>query len=152
MRALDSRKYNRPKFFSIRPKHCSNSRQFFPYPMVLHYLLQQNKNLETFSCWRQPVNASLPSKVKMTFINYQCLSPYPKLPQHRHKNRPNLELICLGDASHRTEKICSKVSSLLYFISWPQQMLIPQISQSQVCCQEQPVTSRYSRGPSHFKQ
>lgn len=74
------------------------------------------------------------------------------LPQHKHKNSLAVDRIDLPGKrlpQKREDFQQGQFTGPLYFTAVV--MLIPQTSQSQVCCQEQLSTSRYSRGPSQFK-
>lgn len=108
--------------------------------------------MKLFSHWRQSVNASLPSKGKVTFINYQCSSPCPMLLRHKLKNNLAVDGIdlpgkCLPQKRQDFQQ--HQFTAPLYFMATV--MLVSQISKSQVCYQEQLATSRYSRGPCQFK-
>lgn len=86
MSTLDSTKTPQNRSLYTETQIFLQLKAIFSYPTVLNYLLQEKRDLKLSSCWRQPVNASLPGEVKVTFVNYQHLSPYIMLPQPMPKN------------------------------------------------------------------
>lgn len=117
------------KFLYRDPNVAQTQGHFFHTQQCCIIYCGKIKTLKLFSCWTQPVNASLPSKVKMTFINYPCLSPYPMLPQHKHKNSLAVDRIdlpgkCLPQKREDFQQ--GQFTAPLYFTAIV--MLIPQIA------------------------